>query len=143
VSTFDIHFQLRAATDQRDALFTFFYASARGVRGFQKTVNQWVKCLLTRRGSDVTAKSYGTALPDIIGSNISSAEELNEFLVIAVQEATEQLRRAQFLDAANTPDEERLASAAVTSFEVSETGYVAYIELKSVLNQNVVFALPT
>lgn len=145
-SAFDVHFQIRTAADSNgEKLFTFAYASAKGVRGFQKTINQWLKCLLTPKGSDITAKTYGTAFADLLGTNTFSTSDVSERVVLAVEDATAQIlayQRAQ--SAASLPNEERLASASVALIEqTSTTGYTVYVVLKNVLNQGVKYALPT
>lgn len=145
-SAFDIHFELRPAADSNgQRLFTFAYASARGVRGFQKTINQWVKCLFTPKGSDIADREYGTFFSDLIGGNFSSTEDVAERVLIAVEDATTQVltfQRAQTLD--ELPREERLAAASV--FSVTQTGateFTVYVLLTNALNQGVKFALPT
>lgn len=145
-SAFDIHFQIRTAADSNgEKLFTFAYASAKGVRGFQKTVNQWLKCLLTPKGSDISARDYGTDFPDLIGTNTFNSSDVSERVLLAVEDATSQVlafQRAQ--SAVSLPNEERLASASVARVEQSSvTEYTVYVVLKNVLNQGVKYALPT
>ena len=145
-SAFDIHFQLRSAADSNgETLFTFAFQSAKGVRGFQKTINQWLKCLLTQRGSDITSKGYGTAFPDLFTGNTFSVSDVEERVVLAVDDATQQIlafQRGQ--SSTDLPAEERLSSASVVSVaQTAPSAYTVYVVLKNSLNQSVKYALPT
>lgn len=143
-SAFDIHFQL-GTSGSSERQFTFGFASAAGVRGFQKTINQWLKCLMTQQGSDPRAKRYGTQFPGLIGSNTFGPGDVSERVTMAVQDATAQILAIQrAMPAAELPDDERLASGTV--YQIQQTGptdYAVYVVLRNVQNQGINVLLPT
>lgn len=143
---FDIHFELQPASDQGgQRLFTFAYASAKGVRGFQKTINQWVKCLLTLKGSDPSAKEYGTFFSELFTANTFSLSDVEERVTIAIDDATDQTKAYQRLQpTTQLSDDERLSSATVVRLEqTGPTDYRVYVVLKNILNEDVRYVLPT
>lgn len=145
-SAFDIHFQLQSDLSQgREAVFTFAYTSAVGVRGFQKTINQWMKCLLTPKGTDPVDRTYGTDFADLLTSNTFSATDVVERATLAIDDCNAQVLAFQKTQTvAALPNEERLASASILSVEETDTSaFAVYVLLKNVLNQGVQYVLPT
>jgi len=143
---YDIHFQLQPDTVQGyGRLFSFAYSTAKGVRGFQKTINQWLKCLLTRRGSDVADKNYGTDFPNIFDSNVVSVSDTTERLTLALDDATTQILAFQRTQSSvDLTDDERLANASILGIvPLDASSYTVYVLLRSVLNQDVKIVLPT
>jgi hypothetical protein len=111
-ATYDIHFQILPAEDQRsERVYGFGYTSAVGVRGPQKLINRWVKCFMTQQGSDPFSPRYGTGFPGIIGSNISSVEDVIDAVALFIQDCNEQVRGQERGTA--LPADERLGGATI------------------------------
>lgn len=134
MARYDIHFQLVPEAEQpysAGKVFTFGFTSAVGVRGPQKLVNRWLKCLLTAKGSDPLRPNYGTGYSDLFGSNVSRYQDFLDAVALAVNDCNGQLQaidRAQF-----PPDDERLASATIASIVPrGSDGYDVYVYIRNV-----------
>jgi hypothetical protein len=145
MATYDIHFQLVPQAEQVYAngrVYTFGYESAVGVKGPQKLINRWLKCLFTLKGSDLLNRAYGTGFPEIIGSNISRRQDFIDAMSLFIDDCNEQIRAfdlAQF-----PPDDERLASAVLTSVVPrGADGYDVYVTLKNVAGALLTVQVPT
>lgn len=145
MATYDIHFQTAPEEEQIYAngrVFTFGYASAIGVKGPQKLINRWLKCLFTLKGSDLLDKAYGTGFPEIIGSNISRRQDFVDAMSLFIDDCNEQIRNfdlAQF-----PPEDERLSSAVLTSVvSRGADGYDVYVTLKNVAGALLTVQVPT
>lgn len=145
MATYDVHFQLVPSEEQLSAngrVFTFGYASSVGVKGPQKLVNRWLKCLFTLKGSDLLDRGYGTGFPEIIGSNISRMQDFVDAMSLFVDDCNEQIQAfdlAQF-----PPDDERLASAVLSNVVPrGDDGYDVYVTLKNVAGTLLTVQVPT
>jgi len=132
--TYDIHYQLAPENEQLDAggkVFTFGFTSAVGVKGPQKLVNRWLKCLMTPKGTDPLSRGYGTGFADLIGSNLSRYQDFVDAVTLYVTDCNDQIRafdQAQF-----PPDDERLESASVASVVPrGADGFDVYVHIKNV-----------
>jgi hypothetical protein len=141
---FDIHFQVLPEAEQRETstLVSFGTTSSLGVKGFQMLINQWVKCLLTPRGSDPTDLAYGTDFTKLVGSNISIADS-RDVVAVAVDQCNEQLFSFQDNDPTLTPSE-RLASAEIIEFieYPEEPGFRVRVELKNQAQERLAVSVP-
>lgn len=144
-TTFDIHFQLiNTAAEQQSSgkLFTFGFLTAVGVRGPQKLVNRWIKCLLTPLGSDPFNKFYGTNFSSLFGSNITGEQDIQDAVALFIDECNDQIRA---MDRLNFPtDDERLQSASLTQIiELGDDGFDIYVNIRNVAGQVLTLQLPT
>ncbi len=121
MSGFDIHIESLPLEAIQDCRFLTFgdYGRVVGVRGIQKMVNRFMKCLMTPIGSDISDLEYGTQLADSFLGNVSPG---NLFAIAAqsVAHAEEKIREYDSLQ--GTPNEERLASAEIKNIYVDESG---------------------
>lgn len=145
MATFDIHFELVPPDQQVAAsgrVFTFGYASAVGVKGPQKLVNRWIKCLCTLKGTDLLDATYGTGFPDLIGSNVSRREDFVDAMTLFVNDCNAQMfafDQNQF-----PPDDERLASATLTQIVARGVdGFDAYVTIKNAAGSLLLVQVPT
>ena len=145
MATYDIHFQQVPADEQPYSggkVFTFGFTSAVGVRGPQKLVNRWLKCLLTAKGTDPLRPAYGTGYANLIGSNISRYQDFVDAVALAINDCNGQIRaidRTQF-----PPDDERLASATITSIVPrGSDGYDVYVSIKNIAGAVITAQVPS
>lgn len=141
---YDVNIQIVPANAYTGmAFYSFGQTRSLGVRGINKLVNMFAKFLLTPIGSDYTDLTYGTNLATLIGSNVvlSDAQEILDMAVSATVTAIQGFQAGQ----ASVPDDERLASAAVTQYiEVPDgPGFSAQILITNVAGQQMQIVLPT
>lgn len=142
--TYDINIQIVPASNYTGmAFYSFGQTRSLGVRGIQKLINIFAKFLLTPIGTDPTDLSYGTNLTSLIGSNIVLADA-KEILDIAVDSTVAAIQSFQ-TGQSGIPDDERLASAAVTDYIVVDAGpgFAAQILIRNVSGQQLQLVLPT
>jgi hypothetical protein len=145
MATYDIHFQLVPDNEQLYAggrVFTFGFTSALGVKGPQKLVNRWIKCLFTPKGSDLLDSQYGTAFPDLIGSNVSAYQDFADGAALCINDCSNQITAFDQLQF--PPDNERLDSANLTSIVARDgDGFDVYVTIKNVAGSLLTVQLPT
>ena len=140
---FDINIQIIPATEQNSGKFySFGQTRSLGVRGIQKLLNLFAKYLLTPVGSDPLDLTYGTQLPNLLGSNVTPADA-QDVLTIAVDKAATWLQGIQ--RSADIPSDERLLSVTITDFVVltDVNGFAAQILIRNVSGQGLTLLLPT
>lgn len=122
-------------------LFTFGYRNPLAVQGAQKLINKWIKCLLTKRGSDLFDKEYGTGFIDLIGSNISNVADVSDAVLLFVDECNSQV---QAMDVTSRPpDAERLQTATVYQIlENGSDGFEVYVYIKNYAGSQFSLTLP-
>jgi hypothetical protein len=141
---YDINIQIVPASNYTGmAFYSFGQTRSLGVRGIQKLINIFAKFLLTPIGTDPIDLNYGTNFTSLIGSNVV-LEDAREILDIAVDATVAAIQGFQAGEA-NVPDDERLASAAVTDYiEIpSGPGFSAQILIRNVSGQQLQLVLPT
>lgn len=141
---YDINIQIvPAARYDGMGFYSFGQTRSLGVRGINKLVNMFAKYLLTPTGSDPTDLEYGTQLANLIGSNVVLSDT-QEILRVSVTQAAEAIQTFQ-AGRSDVPDDERLASVAVTDFLLIEDGpgFAAQILIRNVANQTMSLVLPT
>lgn len=141
-STYDIHFQILPADQQISSrVFGFGFVSAVGVRGPQKLINRWLKCLMTPQGSDPFSPTYGTGFPNLIGSNISSVEDVLDAVSVFIQSCSEQVRA--FDRAALTPADERLQNASILKVNAYDDGFEIWVGITNAAGLQTPVVLPS
>lgn len=135
MSGYDIHFQPVPSSQVRGyKTFTFGFKAALKVKGPQSLVNRWVKTVMTLKGSDPLDPSYGTALPNLMGANVSNVTtEVKDVLVLAMDDASAQVRQQDI--AGLYSDDERLQSAILYDFTPSEDGFQVWVEIRNMAGQ--------
>ena len=110
--------------------------------GFQAAIDQYMKLLLTSKGSNPFDTSEGTAFADLPGSNMGGRLDLVKQIVVeAIKDAEKQLKRSQLRQPLSTS--ERLKSAALQSFaSIDSTGFEVAILLENVAGQRLLTLLP-
>lgn len=144
MSGYDVNIQIVPAVQYNGTgFYSFGQTRSLGVRGIQKLVNVYAKCLLTPVGSDPTDLTYGTILTNLIGSNVG-LDDAREILLTSLDTATLFVRGMQAADT-GVPDDERLATVTLTDFIFIEEapGFAAQIFIQNVANQGLTFLLPT
>lgn len=143
-TTFDIYYEVIPADQQTGAngkVVSFGFASALGVKGPRKLANRWLKCFMTLKGSDPLDKTYGTGFPDLLGSNVSREDDFTDAMVLFVDDCNQQIQA--FDNAQFPPDNERLASATITSLTpLGVDGYEVYVTIKNVAGELVTIQVP-
>lgn len=132
---YDIHFQPVPSSQVHGyKTFTFGFKAALKVKGPQSLVNRWVKTLMTLKGSDPLAPSYGTAFPNLVGANISDVtSEVKDVLVLSMDDASAQVRQQDI--AGLYSDDERLQSAILYDFTPTEDGFAVWVEIRNMAGQ--------
>jgi hypothetical protein len=109
---------------------------------FQATMNQYMKVLLTIKGSDPFAPGTGTAFADLPGSNMGGRLDLvQQITVEAIKDAELTIKRNQ----ARQPlaSKARLRSAVLKSFQpIGADGFEVYILLENQAGQRMLTLLP-
>ena len=115
---YDIHIEGVAAADVTGIRFLTFGNSGDpvAVRGIQKMVDRYLKCILTPRGSDISDKDYGTDLMNAFASSID-ASTVYQLAVMAATDAESTIKKYDTERAA--PADERLAAASVENVTVN------------------------
>jgi hypothetical protein len=141
-STYDIHFQILPADEQvSERVFGFGFVSAVGVRGPQKLINRWLKCLMTPQGSDPFSPTYGTGFANLIGSNISSVQDVLDAVSVFIQGCNEQIRA--FDRAAFTPADERLQNATILRTIALDDGFQIWVGITNAAGLQTPVVLPS
>lgn len=143
---YDLYFQSLPLEEAATSLKVFTLGKAaegsQGTKGFQLCINMWVKILFTRKGSDPTNLSRGTAFPNLSGSNLSMVDA-EDVVRSSIDEASEQLTAIQTKDA-SFEARERLASAQLLSYvpDPSGPGYEAWVEILNQAGERLVINMP-
>ena len=110
----------------------------------QKLINKYLKTLMTLEGTDLSDRMGGTRFPALIGSNVTSVQDLQDIVATAVTKAEATIIRYQSLEPSDDP-EEILQSAKMTSLVVDDNGvgFEVSILLKNQAGRSLQFILPT
>lgn len=129
------------ATQHLFRFFTFGFDRSVGIRGPQKLALQWLKCLMTTKGTDPTNLEYGTDFPNLIGSNVQAMQDLQDVVMLCVQDCNEQIIAIQ---QKTQPDlDELLLAATLARFDrTGVDGFEAYVTISNAKNQEVTVNLP-
>lgn len=122
--------------------FTFGFDRSVGVRGPQKLVLQWLKCLMTTKGSDPTDLEYGTEFPNLIGSNVRAMQDLRDVVMLCVQDCNEQILKLQ---QTTQPDlDELLLTATLVKFDLlGDDGFEAHVTISNAKGKELTINLPS
>lgn len=143
MATYDLHFESVAEGQNRGFEFLTFgdYTRHQGIKGPQKMVNRFLKCLLTPVGSDYTDQNYGTSLMDGWGGNVDH-NDLYELITTSVRDAEETVRAYDIENFA--PTDERLASVTIEeiTIETAGDGFTFVITVTNVAGQGLTVLVP-
>lgn len=141
MATYDFYVVMKTPDTIRNTqVFDFGGPKPVGIKGFYKTISQWVKCLLTEPGTDVSDSSYGTAFANLIGGNVGTPQDVSDVVTLAVQTATNTVQSYQ--RTSQPPLDERLATVKVTQLVQSTSQVDVYITLTNAANTAVTLTLP-
>jgi hypothetical protein len=128
VSKFDLHFEsLPVSEVQGSRCLTFGnYKKSLGVRGIQKMVNRFTKCMLTPIGSDLSDPDYGTPLASAFLGNVD-ARTVHSLAVRSVTAAESKVR--EYDTEYEVPDTERLAQVRINGIYIDESGLGVLLDL--------------
>jgi phage baseplate assembly protein W len=90
----------------------------KGVKGINKLVSKFIKCLLTPRGSDILDHDYGTNFSNLLVGNVDSSL-LNQLATESVNTAVEQLQKYQ--EEYPVDAQEALSSAEIISLDTTQS----------------------
>jgi hypothetical protein len=142
--SYDVNIQIVPASRYTGmGFYSFGQTRSLAVRGLNKLVNMFAKYLLTPVGTDPTDITYGTNLTNLIGTNVI-LNDAREVLDIAITKTVSAIQGWQ-TGKSGIPDDERLASAAVTAYisVPSGPGFAAQILITNVSGQQLQIVLPT
>jgi len=140
--TFDLYFQGKEPENVDGfKFFTAGFDRTVAVRGLWKLTLHWLKRFMTTKGSDPTRPEEGTEFPNLIGSNIVSAADLRDVVLLAIDDCNEQLETIQ--RTTQPAQDEQLLSAVLTKFELlGEDGFEAWVTLSNVEGTELTIELP-
>lgn len=144
MAKFDIYLDIQSASDNtfRVRPFTLGSEASKFSTGFYSTIIQWVKCLLTVPGTDITDPTYGTALAAAHLNNAGDAQMLEDMAHVSVNTATQKIREYQEQEVGLT-DEELLAEVRVLSFVKDNVDSIKVtVELSNVAGNLIYLRLP-
>ena len=141
--SYDIHIEGVEVSEIKGSRFMSFgpYPTPWGVKGLQKMINRYVKCLCTPKGTDISDRDYGTQLLSLFLGNIDSRTVL-QLAESAVAEAQSTIQAYDVDNGAE--DDERLASVSVEQLGANTegTGYTMSLLLRNVAGTTVRVMVP-
>lgn len=142
--TYDMHLQPLAPSVQRATRkpIGFGYTPAIATAGFQKLMDQYMRVLLTPKGSDPCDLNIGTGAWDLRGSTVTP-EHAVEILSNCVSDCNQQFRAAQEKQLGK-PNDEILEDARITRSvaDPSGPGVAVWITVTNRAGQSTVVLLP-
>ena len=90
----DVYLQGVAGATRGECVSFGDQGSPTGVRGPNKLVSRFLKCLLTLKGSSLLDVDYGTYFPQLIGGNVDRFS-VSQLVSEAVVDASEKLKEYQ------------------------------------------------
>lgn len=141
---YDMHLQPLAPSVQRATRkpIGFGYTPAVAVSGFQKLMDQYMRVLLTPKGSDPCDPNLGTGAWDLRGSTVTP-EHAVEVLANCVSDCNAQIRAAQEKQRGK-PSDEVLEDARITRSvaDSSGPGVAVWITVTNRAGESKVVLLP-
>lgn len=143
MAKYDIHIQPVPADEVvANKCYTFGYAAALKVSGFQSLINRWAKTLLTPRGSNPLDREQGTSFTNLQGANVGNITTgVRDLVALEIEEANEQVRQQDI--EGFRPDNERLQSGELIRFEVNGMGFDVWVRLANVAGESAAFRVVT
>lgn len=120
--------------------FSFGFATPLPVTGLSKLLVYWLKALFTELGSDIFDPDYGSLLPRMIGGNVTDADDAADLIAMAVEQATESVRRIQ--SASSLTVAERIGTARLLDVSSSGDGVAARIKLENEAGESLIAEMP-
>ena len=143
MAKYDLHFQAIPEDElQGFKFFTRAFNRTIGVRGINKLLNLWTKMFMTTKGSDPTNLERGTEFPLLIGSNITSIQDVRDIVMLSIGDCTAQITELQRVD---TPDpDETLRTAVLLQFESDARDRIdVRVGITNVANEEAAVLIPT
>lgn len=139
---YDIYIKIAQSTFETDSFsYGLSGSPSKFTAGFYKTIFKWVKCLLTAPGSDLSDRSYGTALAIAVGGVGGDARTLEDMCILSVEQATAKIQEYQTF--ADLPDAELLQGVKVTEFVQERPDVIKLtVELANINNEKANLRLP-
>jgi hypothetical protein len=140
--TYDFYFQGRNAEDINGYhFFTSGYKRSIAICGLWKLTLQWLKLLMTPKGSDPLRPDSGTDFSNLIGSNITSATDVRDVVMLAITDCTEQMQNIQHIT--QPPTDETLAAVSLDEFALDGSdGFKATVTIHNASDQELSLNLP-
>jgi hypothetical protein len=112
-----------------------------GVRGMDKLVIKWMHVLLTPKGTDPTNLDRGTEFTRLVGSNIVSANDVRDVVVLSIQECNNQIFDIQRRVTADS--DETLRNAVLATFsQTAADRFDVTVNLTNVAGQSLAVPIP-
>jgi len=111
------------------------------VKGIQKMVDRFLKCIMTPAGTDISDLDYGTQLTGLFLGNLDSAS-LRQMVTLSVNQAEEQIRKYDVINGAL--EDERLVGATIESLtmDAANNGFDLTVLLQNSAGTTVRVLLP-
>lgn len=128
MSKFDLHFEgVPISEVQGSRCLTFGeYDKTLGVRGIQKMVNRFTKCMLTPIGTDLSDPEYGTPLSAAFLGNVDP-KTVYSLASRSVTAAEAKIR--EYDTEYEVPDTERLSQVRINNIYVDESGLGVVVDV--------------
>ncbi len=138
----DMYIRLVPSTQAKyPYIFEFGDASAPGMSGFYMSIMQWLKCLFTARGTDITDPAYGTDFPNLLGGSVGSDDIVRDLITTSIQAATTQVISLQ--GKTSLPDDTRLQSVIITQISGSfAAGYDVRVVIRNASGNVLALTVP-
>jgi hypothetical protein len=142
MATYDLHFQ--AVEEDKLEGFRFFtrgFNRTVAVRGVNKLLNIWAKIFLTPKGSDPTNLERGTDFAKLMGSNITSQQDVRDVVLLSISDCNKQIAEIQRVSPPD--DDETLRTAVLLSFETpTADGIEVWVGISNVKNEEATILVP-
>jgi hypothetical protein len=126
---YDVHIETLNEDQVAGVKFLTFgdYKKSLGVKGFQKMVNRFIKCLMTPLGTDLSDKEYGTILADSLGNNVDPGAA---YSLVAQSVVAAENKIQEYDTLYEFPDDERLGSVQVDNVVTDPSSFGVLITLR-------------
>ena len=117
------------------------YAQPVAIKGIQKLVNRFLKCLLTPLGTDIGDAEYGTNLMYAFAGNVEPGT-LNELATMAVRDT--ELKIREYDSQKSSPTDERLAGVEIDNINIdsASAGFTMKLIIRNVAGTRALTAVP-
>lgn len=142
--SFDIHIEGVPQGEIKGSRFLTFgnYDRTLAVRGIQKMVNRYLKCLCTPKGTDISDSEYGTNLMNMFLGNVDT-RSLQQLVALAVQDAEAKIQQYDVENGA--PIDERLSGVTIENLveDTANVGFNLTLVLSNVAGTKVRVLMPS
>jgi hypothetical protein len=143
MAKYDLHIQTVEESElQGFKFFTRGFNRSIGVRGLNKLLNIWMKIFLTPKGSDPTNLERGTDFPALMGSNITSQQDVRDVVMLSISDCNKQLAEIQRVSPPED-DDETLRTATLLQFSTpTEDGIEVWVGISNVADEEATVLVP-